>query len=514
MSRIEKIAKNYSGEVLHQLVATICRFIGRTVFIKTLGVEYLGISGLYTNILTILSLTDLGIGSSIIFSLYKPLHERDTDKIYVLMKLYKKVYRVIGFAVAVLGCALMPFLPYLMKGGTTLVNIYVVYLIYLMQSVMSYLFMAYHASIIEADQKAYVISVITSAIEVVTLVSQVLVLLLTSNYILYLMAALGTNILKNIVIGLTSRRMYPYLKEKREDVLSREETLTIFKNSAALMIYRINSAIMNTCDNIILSAFIGLKIVGLYSNYLIFTTSFTTFLNKMFTSMKASIGDLHAEGNLKKEYQIFLSCNFLAAVIYGTAAVGVGVISNEVLTAWIGKKFIISDTLPILLGISFYLAGIQHINSIFRDAAGLFQQAKYRPLFATIINVILSVLFVKDYGIHGVVAATVCSQAATYLWFDPIIICKYAFKRSAKQYFTRNAAYAAVLVIAGAITWFVRSTLQINIILKIGVEMVVCIISILGFFLLIWGRNEEVQYLKNIAASRLKRQSSPKGDKL
>ena len=187
MSRVEKIAKNYSGEIIYQIVVTCCSFIGRTVFVKMLGAEYLGINGLYTNVLSILSLADLGIGSSIVFSLYKPLRENDQGKIYALMKLYKIVYRWIGVIVTILGILLMPFLPYLMNGGTDIVNIYVVYIIYLLQSSMSYLFWAYHTSLIQADQKSYVVSLIYSLTTILTTICQVIILLLTANFILYLL---------------------------------------------------------------------------------------------------------------------------------------------------------------------------------------------------------------------------------------------------------------------------------------------------------------------------------------
>ena len=497
MSRVEKIAKNYSGEIIYQIVVTCCSFIGRTVFVKMLGAEYLGINGLYTNVLSILSLADLGIGSSIVFSLYKPLRENDQGKIYALMKLYKIVYRWIGVIVTILGILLMPFLPYLMNGGTDIVNIYVVYIIYLLQSSMSYLFWAYHTSLIQADQKSYVVSLIYSLTTILTTICQVIILLLTANFILYLLTALAINVVKNIMIGMTSYKMYPYLKEKKEDKLSREEVRTVFKNSGALMIYRINSAIMNSCDNLVLSTFIGLRIVGLYSNYVMFNKCFASFIDKIFSSMKASIGDLHAEGRRDKEYQIFLSCNYMGAVIYGTAAVGVAVIANDVLRVWLGEEYVISDLLPVLIGVSMYLAGIQHVNSIFRDAAGLFQQAKFRPLFATIINVTLSILLVKDYGIHGVLAATICSQCATYLWFDPLILCKYAFEISPKQYFSRNAQYFCVLVVVGVITWQVKEYLHIPLLFRIGAEMIVCIVGVLGLFVGIWYHGPEVEYLKN-----------------
>ena len=497
MSRVEKVAKNYSGEIIYQIVVTCCSFIGRTVFVKMLGAEYLGINGLYTNVLSILSLADLGIGSSIVFSLYKPLRENDQGKIYALMKLYKIVYRWIGVIVTILGILLMPFLPYLMNGGTDIVNIYVVYIIYLLQSSMSYLFWAYHTSLIQADQKSYVVSLIYSLTTILTTICQVIILLLTANFILYLLTALAINVVKNIMIGMTSYKMYPYLKEKKEDKLSREEVRTVFKNSGALMIYRINSAIMNSCDNLVLSTFIGLRIVGLYSNYVMFNKCFASFIDKIFSSMKASIGDLHAEGRRDKEYQIFLSCNYMGAVIYGTAAVGVAVIANDVLRVWLGEEYVISDLLPVLIGVSMYLAGIQHVNSIFRDAAGLFQQAKFRPLFATIINVTLSILLVKDYGIHGVLAATICSQCATYLWFDPLILCKYAFEISPKQYFSRNAQYFCVLVVVGVITWQVKEYLHIPLLFRIGAEMIVCIVGVLGLFVGIWYHGPEVEYLKN-----------------
>ena len=292
MSRTKNSLFNIMASIGGQLLTNVLRWICRMVFIYTLGKEYLGISSLYTNILTILSLSELGLGSAITYSLYKPLAENDTETIRSLMAFFKKAYRWIGIAVLILGLCLMPFLPYLMTGSTDVINIYLYYLLYLAQTVVSYLFFAYKSILLTADQKKYIADVVMYILQIVMNAVQIVILFVWRSFFAYTVAVIIYNIIYNMAVAFVVDRKYPYLKETSKK-LSREQYKDVFSRVYAMSLYRICNVVGTSTDNLIISANISVIAVGLYDNYYMIIQVIQKMLTGIFQAFTSSLGNFY-----------------------------------------------------------------------------------------------------------------------------------------------------------------------------------------------------------------------------
>ena len=273
-SRTENSIINSTMSIITQVLTVILNFAVKTVFIKMLNDEYLGVNGLFTNIITMLSLADLGIGIAIPYSLYKPLAEKDEQKINILMNFYKKIYNIIGMVVLLIGLSLTPFLGLIIKDiPDNVPNLSLIYMLFVIHSASSYFFV-YKKFLIDSDQKGYITSRIIFAFSTILSIIQIILLVITKNYILFLLASIIMVILQNIYISYKANKMYPFIKNKTNDKLSKDDVKDIKKNVSSLFIYKVGTVIMNGTDNIIISKFIGLIIVGFYSNYVLIINSY------------------------------------------------------------------------------------------------------------------------------------------------------------------------------------------------------------------------------------------------
>lgn len=511
-SRTTNTIYNFVTSIGAELVSIIMKFIVRTVFINTLGKSYLGIGSLFSNILSMLSLVDLGVGSAILFKLYDPLARRDEGRIRVLMKFYRTAYRVIGLAVAAIGVCLIPFLPALIKDIDKLnslgLNATIIFLLYLFKSVSSYLFFAYRSAIIKADQKTYILQIVGYFFTVLTGVLQIVSLLVHPNFVLYICIGFVDTIIKNIVFAIISDRMYPFLKEKTEERMSREEVKGIFKDCGALFLYKINRVVVKATDNIVLSAFMGLETVGLYSNYYIFYTTIKTMFTRIFNSVAHSIGNLHATSRTDKEYKVFEAVMLVAAVLGGTAFVGIFACADEFVEVWIGSEWVLPQPFSLLMGLELFTLAVRAGLTRFRTAMGLFQQAKFRPVASMLINIVVSVALVNVWGICGVLVGTIASDWLTYMWFDPIVIHKYGFKGEfpVKTYFLKCMTYFVVCCIMGVIDWFICSRFFIGHgWFSVAVHILICGVSVPAVLVGLTYKTPEGKYLIALGTKVLKK---------
>ena len=454
-SRTENTLFNFTSSIGAQLVTILMHFLVRTVFIRTLGKSYLGVSGLFSNILSMLSLAELGVGSAIIFKLYKPIAEDDRHRITVLVKFYKKVYQFIGVAVTVIGISLIPFLPVLIKDYERLerlhINAALIFILYLSKSVASYLFFAYKSSIIKANQKEYLLNIIGYFFTVLTAVAQIISLLIYPSFTIYVSIMVIQVIVQNMICARLADRMYPYINDKVDDKLDKAEVLEVFKDCGALLLYKMNAVVLKTTDNIVLSMFIGLDIVAVYSNYYILYNTLNSLFNKIFNSVSHSLGNLHASDTTGKEYRVFETTMLITAIIGGTAGAGVCVVSNELINTWIGSEWVIKQPFSVFMGIEIFTNAYRIGLSKFRTTMGLFQQKKFRPLLGMIINIVLSVALVRPLGIVGVLLATIVAEWSTMMWLDPIVIHKIGYKNAypVSGYFLKLAKN--MLIICGTV---------------------------------------------------------------
>lgn len=300
MSRTGNSLKNIASAIGGQMLNNLLRFVCRTAFIYTLGKEYLGISGLYANILTLLSVSELGFASAITYSLYKPLAENNIPEIRALMGFFKKAYRIIGMVIFGLGLALMPFLPKLMNGTTEAVNIYEYYLLYLIQTVVSYLFFAYKGTLLVADQKRYLLDTVSYVVQVAMNLVQIAILVVLRSFLLYTIVSILSNMIQNIAAAWMADRRYPWLKEPAEP-LPPEKRKEVFRQVYASSLYRISNVVGIATDNLVISANISVLMVGLYDNYNMIIQVIQRLLSGLLQSFTASLGNYYASESKETE---------------------------------------------------------------------------------------------------------------------------------------------------------------------------------------------------------------------
>ena len=504
-SRVNNSIMNLITGLGGQMFVIVLKFVTRTVFISTLGKSYLGINGLFSDIFTMLSLTELGLDTAINFKLYKPLAENDEARVRVLVKFYKSAYRVVGTTVLTLGLCLIPLLPYVIHEYDSLeqlgINAVLIFLLYLMQSVASYLFFASRSAIVKADQKEYMLNIASYAVTLATNICQILILVFWKNFIIYTASVVAFNILQNFINAIIAKKYYPWAFIKTDDHISWAEVKDMLKDLGALFVYKINSVVLKATDNIVLSAFIGLSIVGMYSNYLLFYTTIKSLLNRFYSAAKASMGNLFAIADMEKRYLFFEVMNLVSVIIYGTACVGVAVVADELVGCWIGDGYVIPQPFAILMGIEILFLGLKNNLGQIRNVTGAFRQMWFRPLLGIIVNLVVSIVMVRSLGIYGVLIGTIAADICTNFMVDPSVIYKFSFNnyKPVSFYYIKNIRYMLLLFVMGAVDmWLCSVVLPGHGWISIAVHVLVCGLSVPGVFYLIYRKTTEFQYLLNL----------------
>ena len=321
MSRTDNIAKNAKFAILSQAVLILTNFAVRRIFVMTLGEEYLGLNGLFTDILSMLSLAELGFGTAIVYSLYKPLAEGDKEKIKALMRLFGRAYRLVGCFVLTAGLALTPFLSFFVKEMPDgIPHVEWIYALNVVNSGASYFFI-YKSSLLFADQKKYVEMLINVAVKTLAAALQIAALLVTKNYFLYLGIMIAATFGQNLLISMQVSRMYPYLKEKRTEMLPAEDRDVIRKNVGAMVFHKLGYVAVFSTDSILMAKFVSVAIVGLYSNYMLIRKALINVIDLFFVSLAASMGNLNACETDEKKYEAYSHVYFLSAWLFGFMSV-------------------------------------------------------------------------------------------------------------------------------------------------------------------------------------------------
>ena len=511
-SRTANTVYNFITSVFGQVLTIVLQFVVRTIFIQALGKSYLGINGLFSNILQMLSLAELGVGSAIIFKLYEPLAKKDKKRISILLDFYKKVYKIIGIIVGVVGLSLIPFLKYIVKDYNNLsalgINAILVYIMYLSKSVISYFFLAYKSAIVKADQKEYKLTIINYLVTFISSILQIIGLLLFKSFELYVAISIFSVLLQNFLNARIAKKLYPYIDDKYDEKLSKEEKKNIYKDCGALLIDRINYVVLKATDNIVISMFLGLGMVGMYSNYYIFYTTISSIFTKIFESVKHSLGNLHTTNDINHEYLIFKIVNLISLLLGATAGVGIACVSSEFIKVWIGKEWIIAQPFSILMGIEVLGLSTRNYLGRYRSTMGLFQQVKYRPLFGSIINLIASILLVRIIGISGVLLGTIIADWTTVMWYDPYVIHKFGFKNNFKisKYYLKNTMAVIASVISGALSMYICNHFFINYgWLSVILHSIIVLVLTPLTLLVLYRNTDEYRFLKNKVKSIIKK---------
>lgn len=492
---IINIVTGLGGYAVNTLLGLICRI----VFTHTLVSEYLGVSGLFTNILSMLSLAELGIGSAIVYALYKPLAKQNHEKIASLVKFYGKCYQAVGVLIGILGVLLMPFLRLLIHDVPSIhENIYLIYVIFLFNTASSYFF-SYRSSLLTAAQQNYLVIGLNYAITILESVIQMIWLIATHNYLGYLIIQTIGTLIYNIVISHIAAKKFPYIAKKNIKPLEKEEKFGLIKNIQALIIWKLSGLLVNSTDNIIITYFSGLTAVGLSSNYTLLSTTINSLLNQLFSGITASVGNMNAIESKEKKMDMFYAINLANFWLFGWSAIGIFVCSTDMVHLMFGQNYILPITIPFVIALNFYMVGMQNAVWTYKNTMGLFRPGRYLLILTAIINLVCSIWLGKVWGLFGILFATAISRAFTNTWYDPYAVFKYGFGEKASLYFFRYLHYAIILVLTGGICYWSCSFVRLSLLATVVVKFLICCIIPNVVFLLCFYRKKEFLIIREFS---------------
>ena len=488
VSRLDKSVRNIQVGTIGLILSYISGFVARKVFVMFLSMEYLGISGLFANILTILSLAELGFGGAISYSLYKPLAFGEKRKIQALMKLYRRAYRIIGSVVLLLGFAFTPFLHIMMREVPPIPHLKVIFLLFVLNSGSSY-FLGYKRTVIIADQKSYINSIYLYGFQILKHVLQILVLIVTGDYILFLVVLLLCTIGENLAITLRVNSLYPYLQEETEATLSRDDKEKIKRNVVALTFHKVGGVLVNGTDSIILVRFVSLASAGLFANYTLLQSSVGGIVGIIFSSITASIGNLSAERGAKGSKNLFDELHFISAWVYGFTALCLYFLCNPFIALWLGRAYLFPQDIVFVIVLNYYLAGMRRPVLAFKDSLGLFWYDRYKSLLQAAINLVVSIVLARRFGVLGVLVGASASVLATSFWIEPYVVYRFGFDKRVGKYFLQYALYTGVTLIAGFATSTILSLVTIpSMVFRFAVSFLAVIITPNLVYLLLFHR--------------------------
>lgn len=474
MGRTRRAFVNIIWGFIEKMITLICPFIIRTIMIYKLGNEYLGLNGLFTSILQVLSLAELGFGDAIVFSMYKPIIENDNKMLSALLNLYKKVYRIIGMVILCVGLLILPFITKFVKGGyPSEVNIYVLYCIYLFNTVISYFLFAYKESLLKAHQRNDVNSRILSGCNIVMYVLQIIVLLLFSNYYLYIVIMPVTTIVLNCVRSLFVKKMYPQIV--CEGHIEKDAVIGLSKRIIGLTLNKLAQVCRNSFDSIIISSFLGLVILARYQNYYYIISALTVMVSIITTAVGAGIGNSIAAETVEKNYSDYKEFLFIYNWIACFCTVCMLCLYQPFIELWVGKSNVLSLSTVILCCIYFYTMKLGDIAAVYRQAAGIWWEDKFRPIVESVVNLAVNIVLVKYIGVDGVLVSTIISIVCINIPWATYVLFKVYFKMSIKEVFFKYIRYFIETTVLCAVVYGICSRINGNLLVVLVVRTIICI---------------------------------------
>ena len=503
-SRTANSLRNIGFGALNRITSIVFPFIVRTIFIKVLGEEYLGLNSLYSSILQVLNLADLGFASAITASMYKPLAEKDTKKVCALLNFYKKIYRIIGIGILSVGLLLTPFIAVLINGKPPAeINIYLYWILYLVNTVISYLFYAYDVSLLNAIQRNDIVEKIGTISRICTSLIQIYVVAVLNSFILYVLLNVICTFLYNIMCHWVVRKKYP--QYCCQGYISKENKESMYRNVFALSLQKIGNTVSLSLDSIVISAFLGLTTVAIYGNYFYVISAIQTFILLIYSSITASIGNSIATETTEKNYNDFKKFSVANIWIVGWCAICFVCIFQDFMIVWMGKDLLFAMPVVLMLVFRFYSVEIRKVVLTYKDAAGLWWYDKWRPIVGCVVNFVLNILFVKKWGVLGIALATIISYLLIELPWETHAIFKNYFHKSSRGYYKLLIVQTLKVLISGLVTYIVCSRLPIQGISAIAIKLGVCMILPNCIFILCNLRNGGFKVTFNMLVNIVKR---------
>lgn len=499
--------KNMITAVSSNVLTIIVGLVAQAVFIKILGSEYLGLNGLFSNVISMLGIVELGMGSAIIYNMYKPIAENDHEKIKSLMQFYKKSYRIITLIISIIGIMIIPFIKYIVdiESVTVGINVYLVYILFLLETICSYI-LSYKRSMLYADQKEYITNIIHMGYTILVNTMQLTFLYFTHDYYLYLIIKVMMRLVENIVISSYVNRRYSYLLDNNVTKLDSKTEKDIFQKIRALFFHKIGTFIVSGTDNIIISKYLGLVTVGLYSNYYMIINAVQTVINHIIQATRASVGNLLVTESKTKQFDIFNKIRFVNFWISCFSSICIFVIMDSFITIWIGYKFVLPTKVLLVLVINFFIVSSRSTYGAFKEAAGIFYEDRFVPIIESLLNIVLSIIFVKKFGLMGVFMGTIASGLVLWCYSYPKYVYNKLFGRKISDYIKETIYYFIIFILIAGFTYSLAILISFdNVYLQFISNVLIALIVPNVIMLLLFSKDENFKYFINMLKGLKKR---------
>lgn len=499
--------KNMITAVSSNVLTIIVGLVAQAVFIKILGSEYLGLNGLFSNVISMLGIVELGMGSAIIYNMYKPIAEENHEKIKSLMQFYKKSYRIITLIISIIGIMIIPFIKYIVdiESVTVGINVYLVYILFLLETICSYI-LSYKRSMLYADQKEYITNIIHMGYTILVNTMQLTFLYFTHDYYLYLIIKVMMRLVENIVISSYVNRRYSYLLDNNVTKLDSKTEKDIFQKIKALFFHKIGTFIVLGTDNIIISKYLGLVTVGLYSNYYMIINAVQTVINHIIQATRASVGNLLVTESKTKQFDIFNKIRFVNFWISCFSSICIFVIMDSFITIWIGYKFVLPTKVLLVLVINFFIVSSRSTYGAFKEAAGIFYEDRFVPIIESLLNIVLSIIFVKKFGLIGVFMGTIASGLVLWCYSYPKYVYNKLFGRKISDYIKETIYYFIIFILIAGFTYSLAILISFdNVYLQFISNVLIALIVPNVIMLLLFSKDENFKYFINMLKGLKKR---------
>ena len=489
-SRGRNVVYNSIASIVCNVLSYLISFVYRSVFIRYLNAEYLGLQGVFGNILQLLSLAELGIGSAMLFSMYKPLYEHDNDKLSALLNYYKKAYQIISVIVLLLGVAMLPLLDFFIGDAPNVAeSLHIIYLFYLCNSVVSYV-CVYKQALLSADQKGFIVTIATALFQIIRTCLQILVLTLTRSYLLTLSIQIICTLVTNVFCSRIAQKMYPEVLSNHVEVLGAKDKTAIRCKIGAMMKYRLGAYVVDGTDSLLITKFCGLASAGIYSNYLLIISMLRVFINYIAKALTPSIGNFEAQQGKQAIRGLIEKVNFVFFVLTSICTVCLYNLINPFIHLWIGENYILEHNVVVFICVNFYLTGMHQGMLVFRNALGLYTYLQFKPIAEAAINLIASIICGLYWGMAGVLAATTLSFLLTAFWIEPYVLYKKYEMSGMMRYWKMYGLYALITLLAVVCTELINKYITSSTIVLWIVSAVFNVIITIGLITLFLFKTE------------------------
>ena len=493
-SRRHNVKRNAIWAFTNRVLQTVVPFAVRTVLIYVMGAQYVGLGGLFGSIIKVMNLADLGFSHAITYNMYKPIADGDIDKTCALLNLYRKIYRVVGTFVFCVGIVILPFIPRLIKGDyPSEINIYVLFLFYVINTTLSYFLFAYRTSLLNAYQRYDVLSIIQAVSAIIISVLEIVFIIFTHNYYLYVLASVIGTLANNTLVFLTSRRLIPEIVCRGDiDVESKKN---IWIQVRALLGHRIGTVVITSADNIVISVFLGLVAVANFNNYYYIIASLIGIIDVILGGMTASIGNSIVTETKEYNYHLFSVMNFGLMWFVGWCSICFITLVQDFITLWIGPDYLYSSFVTVVLfGVYFYTLKMRSITLRYKEAAGMWNDDFWKPYVSAIVNLIVNIILVQFIGVNGVLLSTILTVTFINLPWEIFVLCNNYFMISSKEYYINLIMNIILTIAVGAIVTYICGLISLQPIVSFLIKSVICVILPNLLFYIVYRKNENLKY--------------------